>query len=216
MNVVFLEGNLGDDPKVYRKGSGVIARMRLATSKQKKVDDKVVTKTTWHTVIAYGKLAEECESLHKGSALHVRGELSLHEYERQDRTTGSEMQVVAVKILVPLGSKQPAPSEQPQPAAQGERKPNLEAPAYGYTPARLQDPPAQPSQYTATPKQHEPAPAPTRQEPSRPAMGSANPQPAVQAPTPPARSPLSEIPEGDVFADMDRQLREQMEEYGHE
>ena len=77
-NKVILIGNLGSDPEVKSiENDKKLARFSLATNEmlKNKLGEKV-TETTWHTVIAWGKLAELSERfLKKGSEIAVEGKL---------------------------------------------------------------------------------------------------------------------------------------------
>lgn len=78
-NHVQLIGFLGADPEVKKFDNGkVMARFSLATNDYY-TDRKGerVTQTEWHQVIAWGKLAELCESkLKKGGKVAVMGKLT--------------------------------------------------------------------------------------------------------------------------------------------
>ena len=77
-NSITLIGNLGADPKVRHLESGTtICELRLATNDTyRNRDGDRVTRTEWHTIKAYGKLAEVFEKhLRSGSKIAVAGTL---------------------------------------------------------------------------------------------------------------------------------------------
>ncbi|MCB0774597.1 MAG: single-stranded DNA-binding protein [Flavobacteriales bacterium] len=77
-NIVRLIGNLGFAPEVRELAPGrKVARMSLATheSYTNQAGERV-TDTQWHTVVAWGRMADQVERLlAKGSAVVVEGRL---------------------------------------------------------------------------------------------------------------------------------------------
>jgi single-strand DNA-binding protein len=85
LNLVQLIGNLGADPELsYTAGGAAVCKMRLATTKKfKGTDGEQKTKTEWHSLTAWRKLAEVCAQwLHKGSQIYVSGELQNDQWEK--------------------------------------------------------------------------------------------------------------------------------------
>ena len=77
-NKVQLIGFLGGDPDVRDLGEGKkLARMRMATNETyKNQDGERITETQWHSLIAWGKLAEIAEQiLSKGAEIVAEGKL---------------------------------------------------------------------------------------------------------------------------------------------
>lgn len=78
-NHVQLIGFLGADPEVKKFDNGrIMARFSIATNEfyTDRKGEKV-TQTEWHQVIAWGKLAEMCQSqLKKGKKVAVIGKLT--------------------------------------------------------------------------------------------------------------------------------------------
>jgi len=84
INVAFLLGNLGNDPDAVKGGIA----FRLATSRRW-TDDRGApqerTKTNWHRVCVFGKRGEAlAKILHRGSRVHVTGEIQTSEYEDKE------------------------------------------------------------------------------------------------------------------------------------
>jgi single-strand DNA-binding protein len=86
INKVILIGNLGKDPEIsYTPAELAVARFSIATSdtwKDKTTGDKN-SKTEWHRVVAFGKLAEICgQYLTKGKQVYIEGRLQTSSYEK--------------------------------------------------------------------------------------------------------------------------------------
>ncbi|MFH0919145.1 MAG: single-stranded DNA-binding protein [Fibrobacterota bacterium] len=87
INKAILIGNLGRDPEVRYVSSGnPVANFTLATSESFK--DKSGTKqtrTVWHNIVVWGKLAEICKQyLKKGSQIYVEGRIDNRSYDDKD------------------------------------------------------------------------------------------------------------------------------------
>jgi single-strand DNA-binding protein len=108
MNVVILAGNLGKDPELRYTASGkAVAKFSMATTKTY----KGVKKTAWHTITAWGQLAEiAVKYLTKGSQAIVRGELGYNEWEKDGRKYS---QAVITADEIQFGQKQRATDEEP-------------------------------------------------------------------------------------------------------
>lgn len=77
LNKVMLIGNLGGDPEMRSTSSGsLVCRLRLATSERGSQEKEKEALTEWHTVIAFGRLAEiSRDYLRKGRSIYVEGSL---------------------------------------------------------------------------------------------------------------------------------------------
>lgn len=82
MNTIFLEGNVGKDIEKRKLENGsTVARFSMATEDgYYDVNKNYVSKTNWHSIILYGKKAEELD-LRKGDRVFVNGKLSYRTYE---------------------------------------------------------------------------------------------------------------------------------------
>ncbi|NTW25693.1 MAG: single-stranded DNA-binding protein [Lentimicrobium sp.] len=82
-NTVQLIGHLGADPEMKTlEGSRKVARLRLATNDEymSKSGEKV-KQTEWHTLVAWGPLADVCEkNLAKGQEVVIEGKLGYRVY----------------------------------------------------------------------------------------------------------------------------------------
>jgi len=87
LNKVLLIGHLGRDPEIRYTPNGLaIATFSLATSEAYTTKDgNRETRTEWHRIVAFGRLAEVCgEYLNKGSMVYVEGRLQTREWEDRD------------------------------------------------------------------------------------------------------------------------------------
>ncbi len=119
VNKVILVGNLGKDVEMKYTASGnAIANITVATSESwtdKQTNEKV-TKTEWHRVVAFQRLAEIMgEYLKKGSQVYIEGKLQTRKWtdsNGQDRYTtevvAKDMQMLGVKAT---GGQQQSASE---------------------------------------------------------------------------------------------------------
>ena len=71
VNKVILIGNVGKDPEM--KGhDGNIANLSLATSETWYKDGEKNSKTEWHKIVAFGKVAEIVRDyVHKGMRIYI-------------------------------------------------------------------------------------------------------------------------------------------------
>jgi len=89
VNKVILVGNLGSDPEVRTTPGGQrVANFRLATSRNwTGQDGQRQEKTEWHSIVAWGKLADIVEKyLQKGKQVYVEGRLETRTW--QDKESG--------------------------------------------------------------------------------------------------------------------------------
>lgn len=106
-NRVQLIGNLGNAPEVKTTENGKkLARFSVATNEsyQNSNGDKV-TDTQWHSVVAWGKVADIAEKfLNKGTEVVVEGKLVNRNYTDKE---GIKKYVTEVQVseLLLLGSK---------------------------------------------------------------------------------------------------------------
>lgn len=86
INKVIILGHLGSDPDVrFMPNGGAVANINIATSEKwkDKQTGEQKTKTEWHRVSIFGKLAEIAgEYLQKGSQVYIEGKLQTRKYEK--------------------------------------------------------------------------------------------------------------------------------------
>jgi len=106
-NKVQLIGNLGTPPEVKNTESGKkLARFSIATNEiYRNVKGEKVKETTWHNLIAWGKIAEIVEKyLNKGSEVAIEGKLISRSYTDAN---GVKRYITEIEVseLLMLGSK---------------------------------------------------------------------------------------------------------------
>ena len=107
INKVVLLGRLGADPEIkYTQSGQAVSTLNVATNHNWKDDSGVwQTKTDWHRVVVWGKLAETChEYLKKGSKLYLEGSLQTRQYDDKE---GQKRIITEVKMneMIMLDSK---------------------------------------------------------------------------------------------------------------
>ena len=102
-NRVQLIGNLGGDPEIKTVESGKkYARFSIATNENyyNSKDEKVI-ETTWHNIVAWGKVAEIVEKLlHKGTEVVIEGKLVNRSYNDKDGVKKYISEVEVNEILL--------------------------------------------------------------------------------------------------------------------
>ena len=84
VNKVIIVGNLGHDPQLRQMENGTeIATFSVATSeKWKDKNGEKQSKTEWHKIVAFGKVAEIIgKFLAKGSKVYIEGKLQTRSWE---------------------------------------------------------------------------------------------------------------------------------------
>ena len=106
-NKVQLIGNVGNAVEIKNTESGKkLARFSIATNESyRNTKGEKVTETTWHNLVAWGKIAELAEKLLvKGTEVVIEGKLTNRSYTDKD---GNKKYVSEVQVneLLLLGSK---------------------------------------------------------------------------------------------------------------
>lgn len=86
MNKVSLTGNVGKEVNVRNFENGKLASFTMATNETYiNKNNEEVTNTTWHNLVAFGKVAEVCERMvAKGKLLSVEGKLNYRSYKNKE------------------------------------------------------------------------------------------------------------------------------------
>lgn len=97
LNKITLIGFLGNDAEVRHthQGSPVVT-LSLATKSASKQNGQYTSRTEWHRLVVFGKLAEFASTLKKGAHLHIEGPIQSRTYD--DKRTGSERTVWEVHV----------------------------------------------------------------------------------------------------------------------
>lgn len=102
LNKVMIIGNVGSDPEMRFTPKGdPVTSLRIATNRvYTTADGERKEETEWFTVVAWSKLAEQCNQfLTKGQRVYVEGRLSTRSWESQDGQRHYRTEVVAERVL---------------------------------------------------------------------------------------------------------------------
>ena len=97
-NKVQLIGNLGNNPEVKSLDGGKkVARFNVATSESyRNTKGEKITETQWHTLVAWGKVAEIAEKfLQEGSEVAIEGKLINRSYNDKE---GNKKYITEVQV----------------------------------------------------------------------------------------------------------------------
>ncbi len=117
INKVHLIGNTGKDPEVRTTGSGYkVATFSLATSEHfKDKQGARQTETQWHTIVAWGPLADICDKyVKKGQMLYVDGKIQYRTYDDKDGNKRYVTEINASNIQMLEKRKQDDVSVRPE------------------------------------------------------------------------------------------------------
>lgn len=110
MNLIQIYGRAGGPVQLQDVGKTLVGKFGVATNhRYTKATGDVSDTTTWHNVVAWGKLAEAaCQQIDKGTEVFVVGRMDHRTYEKKDGTKGYTSELVAERIF--LGLKPPKPA----------------------------------------------------------------------------------------------------------
>ncbi|MDP2920018.1 MAG: single-stranded DNA-binding protein [Dehalococcoidia bacterium] len=101
VNRITIIGNLGNEPEMRFTPSGrPVTSFRVATNwRYTTPDGERKEETEWFAVVAWGRLAEQCNQfLTKGRLVYVEGRLRLRQWEGQDGQRRSRNEIVADRV----------------------------------------------------------------------------------------------------------------------
>ena len=100
MNSVKLIGNVGQEIKVKDFEGGKVATFSLETSETYINRNKEeVTSSAWHNIVAWGKVAQFCETLlASGKKVSVEGKLNYRQYQNKEDKTVKVTEIVAYRV----------------------------------------------------------------------------------------------------------------------
>jgi len=127
-NSITLIGNLGGAPEVKTTDAGLtITKFSLATNEYyRDKDGNRQTRTDWHKVVAFGKLAEVfAQHLHQGSQVCIAGRLSYNKWIDKYDQVRNTAEVVAHSFTFLSGGRQGESYDQAEaaPSVAAEPKP---------------------------------------------------------------------------------------------
>lgn len=98
---ITITGNLTRDPEIRFNDNGMqITKFAVAATRKLKSGDE---QTSYYDVCCFGRLAENAaDSLTRGSRVLVAGRLEVRNYEKQDGTRGTAVEVVADEVAASL------------------------------------------------------------------------------------------------------------------
>jgi len=119
VNKVILIGNLGQDPEVrYTPNGAAVTNISLATAEswKDKQSGELQTRTEWHRIVLFSRLAEiASEYLKKGSKVYIEGRLQTRKWEDKNgveryttEIVGNELQMLDSRGDAAGGSTKPA------------------------------------------------------------------------------------------------------------
>jgi len=106
INKAVLVGRLGRDPELrYTQGGSPVASFTMATTERWTKDGERQERTTWHRIVAWGKLAEIVEKYAtKGRLVYVEGRIQTREWEDKEGEKRRTTEIVAQTVQL-LGGK---------------------------------------------------------------------------------------------------------------
>lgn len=108
VNRVILIGRLGRDPELKYTPSGTpVAKFSLATDESTKDRNtgETQSRTEWHNIVAWNKLAEICgEYLTKGKLVYIEGSIRSRQWQDQSGNKRTSYEIIARNMQM-LGSK---------------------------------------------------------------------------------------------------------------
>lgn len=99
MNAVTLIGNAGKNAEIKNFDGGKLATFSLATNEKYVSNNKEVQNTTWHNIVAWGKVAEKCENLiAKGKFVKVEGKIVNRNYTNKENQKVYITEIQALRV----------------------------------------------------------------------------------------------------------------------
>ncbi|MBA7708063.1 Single-stranded DNA-binding protein [subsurface metagenome] len=101
LNKVMIIGNVGSDPEMrFTPNGNPVTSFRVATNwMYTTADGERKQETEWFTVVAWNKLAEQCNQfLTKGRLVYAEGRLRTHTWESQDGQKHYRTEIVANRV----------------------------------------------------------------------------------------------------------------------
>ena len=101
INRMTIIGNLGSEPEMRFTPSGrPVTSFRIATNwRYTTAEGERKEETEWFSVVAWGKLAEQCNQfLTKGRLVYVEGRLRLRTWDGQDGQKRARNEIIADRV----------------------------------------------------------------------------------------------------------------------
>jgi len=103
VNKVILIGNLGADPTMRYTSNGTpVVNFNVATTERfTSKNGEKESRTEWHRVIAWSRLAEICNQyLKKGKQVYIEGRLQTRQWEDQSGNKRTTTEIVATNMVM--------------------------------------------------------------------------------------------------------------------
>jgi single-strand DNA-binding protein len=106
LNKIMIIGRVGKEVEVRQVNGSNVANFSVATTeKYKNKNGEQVENTEWHSIQAWGKLAEICQSyVNKGDMLYIEGKVATQSWEDKG-VQRQKTQIVCREIKMLGGSK---------------------------------------------------------------------------------------------------------------
>ncbi len=111
VNKIIVVGNLGSEPEMRFTPNGKpVTSFNVATNRRYTTSDgERREETEWFSVVAWGRLAEQCNQfLTKGRLVYLEGRLHLRSWEGQDGQKRFRNEIIADRVSF-LDRQAPAP-----------------------------------------------------------------------------------------------------------
>jgi single-strand DNA-binding protein len=103
VNKVILVGNLGADPQIrYTPQGTAVVNFSLATTERfTNKNGEKESRTEWHRIVAWGRLAEICnEYLKKGKQIYVEGRIQTRQWDDKDGNKKFTTEIIANNMVM--------------------------------------------------------------------------------------------------------------------
>ena len=118
LNKVMIIGNLGSEPEMrFTPKGNPVTSFRVATNRVYTTPEgERKEETEWFTVVAWGKLAEQCNQfLTKGRLVYTEGRLHTRSWESQDGQKHYRTEIIANRVtFLDRQAAAPLPEEKPE------------------------------------------------------------------------------------------------------
>src|SRR5258708_34196837 len=112
---ITIAGRLGHNPAIrYTKTDKAVCDLSLEVNERVKRGAGYVDDVTWHRIVLWQGLAEDAQSLRKGTAMRLEGFTKSHTFETRAGETQTIVEIVADKLDVLDSAQQPAPAQMTQ------------------------------------------------------------------------------------------------------
>jgi single-strand DNA-binding protein len=128
LNKIMIIGNLGSEPEMrFTPNGNPVTSFRVATNRTYTTPDgERKQETEWFTVVAWNKLAEQCNQfLSKGRLIYAEGRLHTRTWESPDGQKHSRPEIVANRVVfLDRQAVAPLPEDKTEEAGEPELEPD--------------------------------------------------------------------------------------------